>query len=273
MTAISFLPMYDIQGTREHADALWNSLRDAILEAGLDAPDKTERGIDRMQGWLDPRLVLGQTCGLPYITQLCNVVELVGTPDYGVEGCPPGFYHSTLIAAAGDVRSQLSDFLGATLALNGMDSQSGYGAIMAAAAPLARDGRFFGRAINTGSHKASMELVASGQADIAAIDSVTWQMSRRFDSSAADLRAIGTTDPTPGLPFITASGNPPQILFDAVARGIDRVPQSARDAFGLKELVQLRRSDYDVIRTRLMQAELMHSLPDIEYSSRAGQAQ
>ena len=52
---------------------------------------------------------------------------------------------------------------------------------MAAAAPLARDGRFFGRAINTGSHKASMELVASSQANIAAIDLVTWRMSRRFD--------------------------------------------------------------------------------------------
>src|SRR4029077_13655525 len=98
-------------------------------------------------------------------------VELVGTPDYGVEDCAPGFYHSTLVVSSNDRRQHLSEFLGCTLAVNGKDSQSGYGAMMRASAPYARGGRFFGRAIHTGSHETSMRRVANGLADIAAIDS------------------------------------------------------------------------------------------------------
>ena len=77
------------------------------------------RVLPRLQGWLHPDLILGQTCGLPYISKLCDKVELVGTPDYGVEGCPPGFYHSTLVSSSADPRRHLSEFLGSTLAFNG----------------------------------------------------------------------------------------------------------------------------------------------------------
>ena len=201
MSAIAFLPMYAVRGARDHADTLWSCLRNSLRGNGLEAPEQVAAITPRIDGWLHPDLILGQTCGLPYITRLCDRVELVGTPDYGVEGCAPGFYHSTLVVAATDRRQHLSELFGGTFAVNGRDSQSGYGAMMAAAAPFAKAGRFFSRAIHTGSHDASMRLVAEGFADIAAINSVTWRMSRQFNSVTEGLRSIGTTAPTPGLPF------------------------------------------------------------------------
>jgi ABC-type phosphate/phosphonate transport system substrate-binding protein len=213
---------------------------------------------------LHPDLILGQTCGLPYITELCDRVELVGTPDYGVEGCPPGFYHSTLVVSSANPRTHLSEFPGCTLAVNGKDSQSGYGAIMLASARYARGGRFFQRAIHTGSHEASMRLVARGLADIAAIDSVTWRMSRRFDPQTSGLKEIGTTEPVPGLPFIAAAGKPAEKLFDAVRTGIAALPEATRQAFGLKDVLPFRRRDYEVIMGNLAQAEALHSLPEME---------
>src|ERR1700722_12987511 len=155
MNPVAFLPMYAVGGTERHADALWNSLRDSLRKNGMEAPERVSQFVPRLKGWLHPGLVLGQTCGLPYITTLCNNVELIGTPDYGVEGCPPGFYHSTLVVSLTDKREHLSEFLGCTLAFNGKDSQSGYAALMRASAPYAQSGRFFGRAIRTGSHDAS----------------------------------------------------------------------------------------------------------------------
>jgi ABC-type phosphate/phosphonate transport system substrate-binding protein len=264
MSAVAFLPMYAVRGAQAHADALWDCLRDAIRSGGIEAPERVAYFASRLEGWLHPDLILGQTCGLPYITKLCNSVELVGTPDYGVEGCPPGFYHSTLVTSSTDPRTQLSEFLGCTLAINGKDSQSGYGAIMLASAPYARGGRFFQRAIHTGSHEASMRLVARGLADIAAIDSVTWRMSRRFDPETSGLKAIRTTEPTPGLPFIAAAGKPSAKLFDAVRTGITVLPKATRQAFGLRDLLPLQRRDYEVIMSNLAQAEALHSLPEME---------
>jgi ABC-type phosphate/phosphonate transport system substrate-binding protein len=262
--AVAFLPMYAVRGTRRHADTLWNCLRDAIRSSGIEAPDHVSDFEPRLKGWSHPDLILGQTCGLPYITRLCDAVELVGTPDYGVEGCPAGFYHSTLVVSAVDARQRLSDFFNGTLAINGRDSQSGYGAIMAAAAPFAQQGRFFRRAVRTGSHEASMRLVAKGVADIAAIDSVTWRMSRQFDPGISGMRSIGTTEPTPGLPFIAASGKPKVKLLDAVRAGLAVLPLETRRAFGLRDVLPFRKGDYEVIKTNLAQAEAVHSLPEIE---------
>jgi ABC-type phosphate/phosphonate transport system substrate-binding protein len=264
MSSVAFLPMYAVRGTNRHANALWNSLRDSLRKSGVKAPERVSQFVPRLKGWLHPGLVLGQTCGLPYITKLCDGVELIGTPDYGVEGCPRGFYHSTLVVSPTDKREHLSEFLGCTLAFNGEDSQSGYAALMRASAAYARRGRFFGRAIRTGSHDASMRLVAKGLADIAAIDTVTWRMTQLFDPNAAALRSIGTTEPTPGLPFIVAAGRWDRRLFDAVRAGIAALPADSREAFGLRDIVAFRRKDYEVIKTNLAQAEATHSLPEIE---------
>ena len=269
MSAIAYLPMYAIPGARDHADALWRGLRDSLRRSGVEAPEQLSSFASRPDGWLHPDLILGQTCGLPYIAMLCDAVELIGTPDYGVDGCPPGFYHSTLVVSAADKRQRLSEFVGGVLAVNGTDSQSGYAAMMRAAAPFARDGRFFRRAIHTRLHGASMRLVAKGLADIAAIDSVTWRVSRQFDPDKLALRSIGTTEPTPGLPFIAAKGKWDKRLLEAVRGGVAALPDQTRRAFGLRDVLPFRRADYEVIKTNLAQAEAVHSLPELEEMSAA----
>ena len=93
-----------------------------------------------MAGWTDPGLVLGQTCGLPFVRELAGRVALVGAPDYGLPGCPPGWYRSAVVVRADDPREALAGFRGARLAVNGSDSQSGWGAILHHAAPLAAAG-------------------------------------------------------------------------------------------------------------------------------------
>ena len=264
MSTLAFLPMYDVPGARGYADALWGSLRDSIRERGLEAPDQVDRTLGRHDGWLHPDLVLGQTCGLPYMKFLCDDVELVGTPDYGVDGCPPGFYHSSIVVRAGDARERLGDFFGGTLAFNGKDSQSGYAAIMRAAAPMALQGKFFGRALCAGSHRRAMQLVADGTADIAAIDSVTWRISVAFDPVASRLKSIETTEPTPRLPFIAGKGKPAKTLFEAARCAVAALPSDARDAFGLRDILPFQRLDYEVIVRNLEAAEAVHALPPIE---------
>jgi hypothetical protein len=53
-------------------------------------------------------------------------------------------------------------------------------------------------------------------------------------------------------------------LFDAVRAGVAALPDDTREAFGLRDVVRLRRADYEIIKTNLMQAEAQHSLPELE---------
>ena len=58
----------------------------------------------------------------------------------------------------------------------------------------------------TGAHVASVERVAAGTADVAAIDLVTWGYCQRHQAAAGRLRVLRLTEPTPGLPDIAAPG-------------------------------------------------------------------
>ena len=65
-------------------------------------------------------------------------------------------------------------------------------------------------------------MVASGTADIAALDAVTAKMIFRWDwdAFAKDLRVIASTHPTPTLPFITANTRNAIAIRDALGQAI-----------------------------------------------------
>lgn len=259
MTArpVATLPMYDLPEVRGATDGLWAALRAAFREAGVAAPARLSRDVEPPAAWLDPRLVMGQACGLPFVRRLRGRVALLGAPDYGVAGAPPGHYVSAVIVRAGDPRSALAAFRGAVAAVNEVGSQSGHAALMHPAAPLARDGRFFAGVRLTGAHAASVAAVAAGAADIAAIDAVTWRLLQRHRPEAARVRVLMTTDPTPGLPLIAAAGTDParhRAVLSAVLGGL---PAWIGDALGIRGFVPLEPDAYDVVRARWARVEAL----------------
>ena len=185
--------------------------------------------------------MLSQTCGFPYRSRLQGQVTLVGTPDYGVEGCGPGYYRSVFVARADDPRDRIDQFDGAGLAYNEALSQSGWAAPQTHAA---RIGIRLLPGIQTGAHANSARTVAEGNADLAALDAVTWRLLQRFDPVTRSLRVVGLTEPTPGLPLITASGQDADILFDVVAEAIADMPEADRDLTGLQRLVRIPAAAY-----------------------------
>ena len=120
-------------------------------------PDRGLAGLDRPRARPRPDLRAAAR------RTLAGRVAVVGALDYGLPGCRPGWYRSAVIVRADDPRADLADFRGATLAVNGTDSQSGWGAMLHHAAPLATDGRFFGAVRATGAHRASVRAVAAGR--------------------------------------------------------------------------------------------------------------
>lgn len=261
MTGPASLPMYDWPELRPATDRLWAALRDSLRAHGIPAPEALTRDLPLETVWRDPQLALSMTCGLPLVRGLAGQVEVLGAPDFGVPGSPPGHYRSAIVVRADDPRTTLAEFRGARLALNGLDSQSGYASILHHAAPLAEDGRFFATAEITGAHAASIPRVADGAADIAAIDWVSWRIACRFRPEPARLRVLMLTNPTPGTPFIAARGVDVARYRAAVTTALGGLDEATRAATGLTGFVPLDLADYALIDERLATAEARVTLP------------
>ncbi|NIZ15221.1 phosphate/phosphite/phosphonate ABC transporter substrate-binding protein [Phaeobacter sp. HF9A] len=241
---IACLPMYDRPETAAAHDAFWQAIR-AELGQG---PEALSRDIaDLWPIWRAPDLVLAQTCGLPYRARLYGDVELVGTPDYGLPGCPPGYFNSVLIARADQMGAAFTSFAGSRFAYNDPLSQSGWAAAMMR---MRADNMLPGELLETGSHRASAEAVAAGRADFAALDALSYQMLQDYEPDLmAQLCELERTEPTPGLPFITALGQDPAAILAAMQAALEKLSPAHRDTLHIKEILPLTPSDYLAVPT------------------------
>ena len=239
---IAALPMYDRVETAAANDRLWVATRNALGHG----PKTLTRDMDVWDIWKSPDLLLAQTCGYPYRARLHGHVTLIGTPDYGVTGCAPGYYNSVLVARRDDTRHGLPDFHDAIFAYNEPMSQSGWAAPMI---HMAARGLTFASHVQSGAHVNSARMVAEGRADIAAIDAVTWAMIAEYDGFANDLHVITRTEPTPGLPYIAAQGADKPALFSALKTAIGTLPDANRHALQIKGIVDIPADQYLTIPT------------------------
>ena len=228
----------------ELADAhgrYWALIHTNLLDAGEDSPEQLSESSDLFATWTRSDLVLSQTCAMPYRLELSERVSLVGTPDFAVTGCPPGFYRSAIVVRASDDRETLLDFASARFAYNELVSQSGYGAPVN---HVKTHGFWFEETCSTGGHEASAHAVANGTADIASLDAVSWRLLQRYDDVSKQLRVLDWTVPTPGLPYISRLGADVDVLFAAVRSAIHALDASDRHALGLRDLVSIPASAY-----------------------------
>lgn len=198
------LPMYDID--RAKTDRFWEAIC-----AGLPFTPCFERPKDPGALLGDPALVLSQTCWGPIEAGMTPPLQILAQPDYSdLPGGDGPLYRSALVALGpgpdappGPLKGTGEDaqaglLSGLHLAFNDLTSRSGY------LAPT-EDFSHPARGTATGSHAASLALVAEGGADVAAIDCLTLHLLRHTRARAA-VRVIGWTKPRLGLPFVAAPG-------------------------------------------------------------------
>tara|TARA_R110000787_G_scaffold31528_1_gene83540 strand:- start:3763 stop:4515 length:753 start_codon:yes stop_codon:yes gene_type:complete len=219
----------------------WALIRAELAARGVAAPAALSNDVDEFEVWNAPDLVLSQTCGMPYRTWLQTKVTLIGTPDFGVPGCPPGYYNSAIVVRADDPRGSLYAFKDARFTYNQTFSQSGYAAPYALVKPL---GFWFADRSQSHGHLDSARAVAQGHADIAALDAVSWGLIQRYETFAENLRVLARTAPTPGLPYIAAKGADQSATFEAVSAAIATLDDADRTALGIQGLVAIPRQAY-----------------------------
>ncbi len=238
---IASLMMYARPQLADAHDRLWALIRTSLADAGVAAPENLSQDAEELAVWTHPELVLSQTCGMPYRLWLHDKVRLVGTPDYGVEGCPPGHYRSALVVRADDPRNGLAAYRDALFAYNQVFSQSGYAAPYFHIKP---HGFWFENRLHCDAHLQSAKAVAEGRADIASLDAVSWRLMQEYEPSASKLRVLEYTTPTPGLPMITSMQHDPAVILHAVSAAIDAMLPADRLALGLRGIVTIAKDAY-----------------------------
>jgi hypothetical protein len=240
---IASFPMYARASNRDAHDALWALIHDRLLDRGIDAPQQLDHDRDHMSAWGRDDLVLSQICNLPYRAQFFDQVTPIGAADYGLEGCAPGYYRSVFVVHQDSTATTPEAMSKHRFAFNDTLSQSGYGS-----AQLWADARgfLFDATRETGSHHASIAAVAGGTADIAAIDAQTWWIEQSENPLTAKLKVIGYTDPTPGMTFITRKGQDSRPYFDAITAAIEALDAGHAQVLGLKRIIALPQTAYDL---------------------------
>ena len=201
MTNRLSLPMYDIDHSA--TQSLTHTLAQLMATRHIHA--HVEWHSDLLPHWRDRDLLLSQTCGYPLVKLLPDV-QRVGACQSSAPGCEGLRYRSWLVVRTEDAALTLADFRGRRAVCNSDDSHSGYNSLRYVVAPLAQQGRFFAETRFSGSHRQSLAALRHQQADIAAIDCITWALvQHNFAEELAGLTIIGETPLCAALPLITAA--------------------------------------------------------------------
>lgn len=232
--------MYDRPEISADWDVLYQNIRSELRNRGIEAPTSLDRTTTEMGAWTSDGLILSQTCGRPYRLDLHDKVQLVATPDHGLDDCDPGYYYSVVVTRTGDA-TDVSDYAYKRFAFNGHNSQSGWSAPQCLAQSL---GFTFENTVESGGHQSSAMMVADGQADIAALDIVSWKLMQRYDGFSSNLQVIAKTLTSPALPFITSKGTDRVALKSAIDAGIAALDSATQDRLMLKGTVPIPSAEY-----------------------------
>jgi ABC-type phosphate/phosphonate transport system substrate-binding protein len=101
-----------------------------------------------------------------------------------------------------------ADLVGLRVGLNGHDSLSGYVLPHAELAARGLGDALYDHAIETGSHRRSLDLLIAGELDAAGIDSTMLPLEARNDPGVAALRVLERLGPAPVPPVVLLNGDP-----------------------------------------------------------------
>ncbi|MDB4884386.1 MAG: phosphate/phosphonate transporter substrate-binding protein, partial [Gemmatimonadetes bacterium] len=241
---VASLGMYDGGALTEANDLLWKAMAARATAFGLpDVPAAIERATPLEQLWTSERLLFGQTCGYPFASRLHPRVRLLGAPIYALPGCDGATHRSFIIVNASSNARGLAGLAGRTAVINEHDSMTGRHLLGDAVVEVGGTSGFFTSVRVSGSHANSLAMVALGEADVAAIDCVSYaHLARARPELVAATRIIHRSAPTPTLPFVISAACGEVAAFAmAGALAVAVLDPKLEDAHRLLGLVGLRR--------------------------------
>lgn len=160
----------------------------------------------------------------------------------------PAYFSEVIVHRENPVRSFLG-LRGCSWAYNDVCSLSGYYNLLKKLAEMNEDGSFFGRMCCSESHLNSIEMVARGEVDAAAIDSNVLRIKLRSAPELRErLRIIESWGPFPIQPVVLRSSLHPELKDRLRAAlltiGADPYASTTFDGFGLERFAPVTYEHY-----------------------------
>jgi phosphonate transport system substrate-binding protein len=184
-----------------------------------------------------------------------GLVDLLVRPEFenGME------YRSYLIVPAHSSRDSVEELRGATMAYTDPESNTGCLVPRALLAKHRLRESFFERIVFSGSHDKSIQAVAIGAVDVAAVDSLVWESSVKSDPSLeGKTRVIWRSEPFGAPPVVVPSSIDPE-LKEALRRAFlgldgDEEGRKVLSSIGIARFVGARDDEY---RTAAAQLDML----------------
>ena len=207
------LPLYDLPEARMQTDALWKGFADAFRKVGLDSePDSIPDSLFRGENCYDKTVFFGQVCGYPLTHEFAGRFQVIATPVYRTPYFTGPEYRSVIVVHR-DCESEpywdkLADAKGSLAVINSKNSHSGYNILRSMVTPLTIEASltkpFFRKVLVSGGHRQSLLLISNKQADLAAIDGLTWSLLERYaPEDLESVRILELSPPAPAPAFVT----------------------------------------------------------------------
>ena len=246
--------MYDFPEVQTSTKAILDALSNAFTNLGdASQPAFPESSIhaDLMRMWKDDTTLFSQSCGLPFVEELHDYVDIVATLKWTGISDEHGWYRTVIVAREELGVITLSEVGGLQPVVTNTQSLSGWCSLGVALSDVGADASYVLPYVESEGHAKSLQFLQDKRADFASIDPGTFQLLQRHRPALTNgLRVIGNGPHVPATPMHVSKVR--TATFEALRSTTLEVfsrPEltSARAEIGIDGAVAIGASDYSLI--------------------------
>ena len=256
--------MYDFPEVRDSTQKLLTAFVDALASCGQVVHVETPDGLVHeklMEMWRSNQTALSQSCGLPFVEDLHEHVDVVGTFLWTDVSDPQGRYQTVIVAREALDVSNICELGGLRPVVSNTQSLSGWCSLGVALAEAKFAKNSVQPYVMSGGHARSLQMLQDGEADIASIDSATYQLlSRHRPALVNNVRVIGYGPMVPATPIIVSKSSEVDTgeVYRVVSELFGRADlRAALGNIGISGFVRLTNNDYDGVMELVKTAEVV----------------
>ena len=246
--------MYDFPEVQASTKAILDALSDAFTKLGdssQSAFPESSIHADLMRMWKDDSTLFSQSCGLPFVEDLHDYVDIVATLKWSGISDERGWYRTVIVTREELGVASLGDVGGLQPVITNTQSLSGWCSLGVALSDIGADSSYVLPYVESEGHAKSLQFLQDKRADFASIDPGTFQLLQRHRPALTNgLRVIGSGPHVPATPMHVSKVRTAE--FDALQNTVLEVfsrPElaGARAEIGIDGAVAMSTSDYSLI--------------------------
>ena len=246
--------MYDFPEVQSSTKAILDALSEAFSKLGDSSqaafPESSIHA-DLMRMWKDDSTLFSQSCGLPFVEDLHDYVDIVATLKWSGISDERGWYRTVIVAREDLGVSSLGEVGGLQPVITNTQSLSGWCSLGVALSDIGVGASYVLPYAESEGHAKSLQFLQDKRADFASIDPGTFQLLQRHRPALTDgLRVIGNGPLVPATPMHVSKVRTAEFgaLQDAVLEVFSRPELAgARAEIGIDGAVAMNANDYSLI--------------------------